>query len=120
MKKTLLNAPERCRKSLGYSWQALKGVMKKEESFRLEAIAFFILVIILALCPWPIWKCLAMTAGFLLIPFAEVVNSAIEDICDGITHEYSPVIKSAKDKGALAVFIAIIINVFLLVALLLV
>ena len=119
MKKTLLNAPGRCRRSFGYSRQALKEVFQKEESFRLEILVFLVLLIVLALCPWPIWKCLALIGSYLLIPFAEVVNSAIEDICDGITREYSPFVKSAKDKGALAVLIAIIINVFLLAALLL-
>jgi diacylglycerol kinase (ATP) len=81
-------------------------------------VAFAILLACLALSPWPLWKCFAMTAAFLLIPFAEVVNSAIEDICNGITREHAQVVKEAKDKGALAVLLAIVFNALVLAALL--
>ena len=76
------------------------------------------MLVCLALSPWPLWKCLALVACFLLIPFAEIINSAIEDICDGITRERTPFIKDAKDKGALAVLMAIIFNALVLATLL--
>ncbi len=117
MKKLLLNAPGRIKRSFGYSWDALKATFRKEESFRLECLVFAILLVCLALSPWPLWKCLAMTGCFQLIPMAEILNSAIEDICDGLTTEHRPFIKDAKDKGALTVLMAIIVNAFVLATL---
>ncbi len=117
MKRLLRNAPGRIRRSFGYSRDALKATFRKEESFRLECLAFVILLACLALSPWPLWKCLAMAGCFQLIPLAEILNSALEDICDGITTERCPFIKDAKDKGALAVLMAIIVNALVLAAL---
>lgn len=117
MKQLLMNAPGRIARSFGYSWDAFKTTFRKEESFRLESLAFLILLVCLALSEWPLWKCLAQIGCFLLIPLTETINSAIEDICDGITRERRPFIKDAKDKGALAVLMAILVNACVLAAL---
>lgn len=116
----LKRAPARFRKSFVYSWDGLAAAFAKEESFRLETIAFVALAIILLLSPWPWWKVPVMLACYLLIPMIELINSAIEDVCDMVTLEHSPHVKAAKDKGSMAVLMAIILNAFVLVALLLV
>ena len=117
MIKLLLKAPRRFGKSFRYSWDGFKATFRKEESFRLEWIAFVFLLAALFFSSWPAWKQLALIASYLLVPLVEIVNSAIEDICDGITREHRPFIKDAKDKGALAVLMAIIFNAFVLAAL---
>ena len=40
------------------------------------------------------------------------VNSAIEEALDLITHEYSTKVKAAKDMGSAAVFILVLVNIF--------
>lgn len=115
----LRRAPARFKKSFGYTWDAYQAMYSKEESFRLELIALVLLAVILVLSPWPWWKVIAMLASYLLIPLVEALNSAIEDVCDLITREKNELVKNAKDKGALAVLLAIIMNAGVLVALLL-
>lgn len=114
------NAPARFRRSFGYAWDGLKDTFVREESFRLESAAFALLAAILPLSPWPWWKVAAMLSCYLLIPLAEALNSAIEDVCDLVTTERAPLVKNAKDKGALAVLLAIVLNAGVLVTLLLV
>lgn len=116
----LRKAPARFLKSFGYCWDGLRSTFWKEESFRLETIAGVLLAAILAACPWPWWKRVAMMAVYLLIPMTEILNSAIENVCDLVTTERSPLVKDAKDKGALAVLAAIVINAFALTALILI
>ena len=116
--KLLLKAPARFRRSFRCSWDGLKAIFRKEESFRLESIAFAALLAALLFCPWPAWKRLVLTASFMLIPLAETLNSAIEDVCDLVTGERSVLVKNAKDKGALAVLLAIVLNALALAALL--
>lgn len=120
MRTLLKNAPARIKRSLGYSRDALRSVFIKEESFRLECVGFVLLCIFLFAYPWPLWKKLAMAGSYMLIFFAETVNSAIEDVCNLVTMEHSPIVKDAKDKGALAVLFAIILNAFVLAILFLV
>lgn len=119
MFKLLRRAPARFKKSFGYTWDGLVSTFGKEESFRLETIALAILLAVMLLCPWPWWKRIAMLACYLLIPLVEVLNSAIEDVCNLITLERNPLVKDAKDKGALAVLLAIILNAGALAALIL-
>lgn len=114
-----MNAPGRIGRSFGYCRDAFKAMFRKEESFRLESLAFGILLVCLAFSPWPLWKCFVQAGCFLLIPLTEILNSAIEDICDGITREKREFIKNAKDKGALAVLAAIVFNACILTGFLL-
>ncbi len=119
MLKWVYDSIVRCLRSLGYCWDALLSMYRNEPSFRLELLAGAALVGVLVISPWPVWKKLVMFAFFLLIPLAEVLNTAIEDVCNLVTREHHPLVKAAKDKGALAVFLAILINVAALAALLL-
>lgn len=119
MRELLRKTPARLRASLGYCRDGLVAVFRKEESFRLETLGLAILLPALLLSSWPAWKITAMLACYLLIPLAELFNSAIEDVCDLITREHSPEVKAAKDKGALAVLFAIVVNALALATLLL-
>ncbi len=119
MWQLLRKAPKRFARSMTYCRDAF-GHMVEEESFRLELIALGIVAVVMLLCGWPWWKKLILFGGCLLIPLTETINSAIEDVCDLITTEKNEKVKSAKDKGALAVLTAIGVNALLLVALLLV
>lgn len=117
MIKLLRRAPARFAKSFGYCLDAVRAMFRKEESFRLEMIALVILVAVMLLCGWPWWKRVALVGCYLLVPLAEVFNSALEDVCDLITREQNELVKNAKDKGALAVLLAIVVNCFVLAAL---
>lgn len=116
---TIKNIPTRVVKAWGYSLDGLKSALTKEESFRLETAALIALIAILAPLPWPLWKKAALCATFLLIPLTELLNSAVEDLCDLVSPERHPLIKAAKDKGSAAVLLAIIINLLALAALVL-
>lgn len=115
--KTLQNIPHRVIKASGYSLNGLKETLNNEESFRLEVMALVIIVGSLFFVPWPLWKKFTLLAVFILIPLAEIFNSALEDLCDLVSPEFNCHIKSAKDKGSAAVLLAIIINCLALGAL---
>ncbi|MDR1043721.1 MAG: diacylglycerol kinase [Candidatus Adiutrix sp.] len=107
--KTIKNIPGRVVRAFAYSWGGFKSALIREESFRLEAMGLAILLAALLPAPWPVWKKLALTAAYLLIPLAELFNSALEDLCDLVSPDDNLYVKSAKDKGSAAVLLAIII-----------
>ncbi|MDR2612600.1 MAG: diacylglycerol kinase [Deltaproteobacteria bacterium] len=117
MLKALLNIPGRARSAMRYSLSGLASSFRKEESVKLETIALAVLIAILIPVPWPLWKKLALTAGYLLVPFAELLNSSVEDICDLVSPGYNEKVKAAKDKGSAAVLLAIAANLLILAAL---
>jgi diacylglycerol kinase (ATP) len=118
-KSTLKNVPRRIVRALGFSGRGLASAFFKEEAFRLEVLGLGLLGAALAAWPWPWWKKAALMAAYMLIPLAELFNSALEDICDLVSTDYHPLIAQAKDKGSAAVLLAIVVNILVLSALLL-
>jgi len=117
-KSTLKNAPGRIIRALRFSGRGLKSAFLKEEAFQLEVLGLGFLAALLAAWAWPGWKKAALVAAYLLIPLAELFNSALEDICDLVSPDHHPLVAQAKDKGSAAVLLAIAVNVLVLSALL--
>ncbi|MDR1040269.1 MAG: diacylglycerol kinase [Deltaproteobacteria bacterium] len=117
MLKALKNIPKRCKNAMYYSLCGLGSAFRKEEAVKLETLALVLLVAILFIVPWPAWKKVALVAAYLLVPFTELLNSAIEDVCDLVSPEYNEKVKTAKDKGSAAVLVAIIFDFVVLAAL---
>ena len=113
----LKNLPRRVVRALCFSGRGLKGAFVKEEAFRLEVLGLGLLAAILAAAAWPLWKKAALLAVYLLIPLAELFNSALEDICDLVSPDHHPLVAQAKDKGSAAVLVAIWVNLLTLLAL---
>jgi diacylglycerol kinase (ATP) len=120
MLNALKNIPQRARRAMGFSLRGVYSAFRKEEAIKLEFIGLLILVVALALVHWPLWKKLALSASYLAIPLTELLNSAIEDICDLVSPEFNEKIRDAKDKGSAAVLMAIVFNFVVLGALLVV
>jgi diacylglycerol kinase (ATP) len=117
MFKLIANIPKRASSAMRYSLEGLRSAFIKEEAIRLETLALILLTGTLALIPWPLWKKGALLCAFLLIPLAELLNSALEDVCDLVSPQYNEKVKTAKDKASAAVLVAIIIAVLALAAL---
>ncbi|ENA3448588.1 diacylglycerol kinase [Yersinia enterocolitica] len=105
-------------KAAGYSVKGLTAAWKNEAAFRQETVAA-ILAIILAF-----WLDVDATARILLIAsvvlviIVEVINSAIEAVVDRIGSELHELSGRAKDMGSAAVFLAILLALFIWVTVL--
>jgi diacylglycerol kinase (ATP) len=118
LRSTIKNIPGRVIRAAGFSASGLRSAFLKEEAFRLECLALAALTAVIFFTPWPLWKKLALSAVYLLIPLSELFNSALEDLTDLVSPDYHPLAKSTKDKGSAAVLTAIVINLLALMALL--
>ncbi|EEQ09485.1 Diacylglycerol kinase [Yersinia mollaretii ATCC 43969] len=99
-------------KAAGYSAKGLSAAWKNEAAFRQEA-AVAIMAIILAF-----WLDIGAITRILLIGsvvlviIVEVINSAIEAVVDRIGSEFHELSGRAKDMGSAAVFLAILLAIF--------
>jgi diacylglycerol kinase (ATP) len=84
-----------------------------EHSFLLEVMAGGILVPLLFLNRALSLKLLVILA-YLLLLSCELLNTAIEKICDRITREHDLAIKDIKDMASAAVFLVVIANILIL------
>ncbi|NIH12132.1 MAG: diacylglycerol kinase [Serratia symbiotica] len=99
-------------KAAGYSYKGLAAVWRHEAAFRQELVVAM-LAIILA-----IWLNVGAIARILLIGslvlvlIVEILNSAIEAVIDRVGSEYHELSGRAKDMGAAAVLLAIVLALF--------
>ncbi len=98
-------------KSFGYAWNGLKICILKETNFRIHILCSILVVI--AGCFFNIstveWTIILICTGFVLC--MEMLNTAVEHLCDIIHMEIHPLIKKVKDIAAGAVLLSAVIAV---------
>jgi undecaprenol kinase len=88
-----------------YALEGLRSAWAKEASFRTEVViasvvAFGLILLKAGLQPWLMWL-----MGTTLVLSVELVNTALEHVCDALHPEQHPLIKIAKDCASAAVFV---------------
>ena len=100
--------------NLLYSINGLK-VVSKEHSFLLEILLGIILIPYILIIELNfLLKLLIFLNYFLLLAF-EIINTAIEKLCDKITQELDSDIKVIKDLASASVFVVLIILIILVI-----
>ncbi len=102
--------PKHLLQALSWSLQGLGHALKTQVAFRMDLVG--VAAVLAALClirPGALWSALLGGAA-LLVPIAELLNSAVEEVCDLITKERNEHIKHAKDMGSAAVFLTVALN----------
>lgn len=100
------------------TWKGLKAATLSEEAFRQELIALAIAVPFAFVVTEDWWKRLALIAVLVLLLIVELLNTAIEKLCDRMTRANDPAIGYVKDMGSAAVGLMILIaGLFWLLAL---
>ncbi len=86
----------------------------QEAAFRHEVLAFGVLLVIYFLLTVPLETYGIALGLFLLTIAVEALNTAIEEIVDRISPEFSTTARHAKDLGSFAVFCLLSLNGLLL------
>ncbi len=94
----------------GYSLGGLKRLLN-EAAFRQEGLAFIAGLVLLPLLGAGFRQMLGYVGLMLLLFAFEAINTAIEEIVDRVSPEYSLAAKHAKDLGSFACMCVIILNV---------
>lgn len=94
----------------GYSLGGFRRLLK-EAAFRQEALGFVAGLVMLPLLGANMVQMLGFLGLMLLLFAFEAVNTAIEEIVDRVSPEYSLAAKHAKDLGSFACMCVITVNV---------
>ena len=92
------------------------NVACKENSFILELILGLFLIPYLVFIDIEILFKLIIFVTYVTLLALEIINSAIEILCNKITRQYDADIKKIKDLGSAAVFIILITLLALIIA----
>jgi len=97
-------------KSFGWAFNGLKDCILHEKNFRIQYILALLVIIAgiffqLSANEWMvILLCFAVVLSF------EIINSAIEKLCDLVSPDFNLTIKKVKDMSASAVLLSAIIT----------
>lgn len=105
-------------KAAGYSWQGLRAAWQHEAAFRQEAIAALVAIAIACWLDVDAITRVLLIGSVVLVVIVEILNSAIEAVVDRIGQERHPLAGRAKDMGSAAVLLAILLALFVWIALL--
>ena len=95
-------------RAFGYAFRGIGWGIRTQRNLRIHLVATaYVLLFAPIMRISPVHFCLELLCCMLVISL-ELVNSALERICDGITKEQRPWIRDAKDAAAGAVLIAAI------------
>jgi len=103
---------DRIVKACGYSLAGLRAAWREEAAFRQESL------LMLVLCPLAFWlgetilEQVLLIAVCVLVIIVELINSAIEAVVDRVSDEHHVLSGRAKDMGSAAVFVSVLLVIF--------
>ena len=100
-------------KAAGYSVKGLTAAWKNEAAFRQETVADILAIILAFWLDVDVIARILLIASVVLVIIVEVINSAIEAVVDRIGSELHELSGRAKDMGSAAVFLAILLALFI-------
>ncbi len=100
-------------KNISYALAGMREVLRSETSFKTQLAVIMVIGIGLLFVPMTTATKLILFASTWLVLLAEAINSAIERVVDLVTQEHHPLAGQAKDIGAFAVMLALIIVVMI-------
>ncbi len=97
-------------KNAQYAIEGVISAFKTENSFKLELFFGVLLTIAIVWLPLSFYGKMILFVTMIIIPIAELLNSAVENLVDLVTQEIHPLAKNAKDMGAAAVLFAVLLH----------
>ena len=100
-------------KSFGWALNGLKDCLLHEKNFRIQYIIALLMIIAGILFSISVMEWMIILLCFAVVLSFEIINSAIEKLCDLVCTDFNLTIKKVKDMSASAVLLAAIISFFI-------
>ena len=100
---------ERIRRATINSWNGLVAVARSQAAFRQELALLALAVPLSFLLTPDVARRFALVGAVVLVLVVELLNTAIETLCDRVTREDDPAIRQVKDMGSTAVGISLLL-----------
>jgi diacylglycerol kinase (ATP) len=94
--------------AIANSWNGLLVCARSEAAFREEIVALILAIPAAMVLTADPWKRALLLAPVVLLLVIELLNTAIEKLCDRITREVDPAIGRIKDMGSAAIGVTLI------------
>lgn len=112
-----MKAVKKLCKSFIYAFSGIWFCIKECRNFRIHTVAALLVIYFSHFYNFTAAEYCALYLIIALVLVSECVNTAIEQLCNAITNDYSPIIKTAKDVAAGAVLCVAVVSVIIAVKL---
>lgn len=90
----------RITKSFRDAFRGIFFVWKEEANFRIECVVGVIVIVLMFVIPFSLMERALLVAAVFGVLLAEIINTALEDLCNKIEPNQDPVIGKIKDVSA--------------------
>ena len=97
-------------KSFSFAFQGLKDCLLNEKNFKIQYVTALAILVAGIFFSLSSMEWISILVCFALVLSFEIINSAIEKLCDLVCPSINPVIKKVKDMCAAAVLVSSIIS----------
>lgn len=98
-------------KSFGYAWAGIISCFQSEPNFRIHSVLAIIALLFSVLFKISIIEWVAVCFCIAFVITMEMLNTAIEKLCDVVHKDFHPGIKKVKDMAAGAVLVAALFSI---------
>ena len=95
-----------------YSMKGLKAAFKSEAAVRQELVAMVILVPVAFYLDVTHVERILLVMSLFIVLITELLNTAVEKLCDHVSTDIHVLIGRAKDIGSAAVFVSLTLAIF--------
>ncbi len=89
-----------------FAWNGLKTTWSEEQNFRIEILVGTIVIFFIVFFDFTFEESSILILAVTLVLIAEIINTAIEDLCNKVEPQLDPIIGKIKDTVAAFVLIS--------------
>ena len=89
-----------------FALNGLKTTWKEEQNFRIEILIGAIVVFCILFFKFSLVETLFSVVAITIVLISEIINTAVEDLCNKVQPEHDPVIGKIKDTMAAFVLVS--------------
>lgn len=93
-------------RGFGHAFAGLAWALRSQRNMKVHAVATLLVVALGLADNLARWEWCAVAFSIALVWVAELLNSALEELCNRVTLEQDPLIRKVKDMAAGAVLVA--------------
>lgn len=83
--------------SFGFAWNGLKTVWREERNFRIETVFAILVLFLVFYFKFSFIESSLCVVAIIMVLSAEILNTAVEDLCNKVEPNHDPIIGKIKD-----------------------
>lgn len=92
--------------SFSFAWNGLKTTWREEHNFRVEILIAVVVVFFIIFFDFSLIESLFCILAIVIVLCAEIVNTAVEDLCNRVEPQHDTIIAKIKDTMAAFVLVS--------------